>query len=166
MTQNVTLDTLAIDQLDCMAPNEVEALVVDVYDADTITIVFSFMSTGFFKERIRLAGIDAWEMKPSLKTVNGEIRTEQDRANEKEKAIVATNWLRDQILRKHVWVVVTRDPKTKKKRDNFGRLLAEVFPLGARASRAGVVSYNQQLIANGHAYPYDGRKKRDFGAHE
>lgn len=163
---NMTLDTLPLDTLDCMAPREVEALVVDVYDADTITIVFSFQSAGFFKERIRLAGIDAWEMKPSLKTVAGELRSEADRANEREKAILAATWLRDQILRRHVWVVVTGDPKTRKKRDNFGRLLAEVYPLEARSSQAAVSSYNQRLVAEGHAYPYDGKKKRDFGAEQ
>lgn len=154
------LDTVNPAVLEGMVPGAVEARVVEVHDADTITIVFVYAFVHLFKEKVRLNGINAWEVHPKKKRANGELRTEEDRNRERAKGEAARDWLRDQILNKHVWVVPVADPKTKLKREKFGRLLAEVYPLVGRGP--GAPSYNHQLLALGHAHPYDGRRKREF----
>ena len=56
----------------------------------------------------------------------------------------------------------------------FGRVLGEIFvspdavggviPEGVDRSKDGLVSVNDILIAEGHAYDYHGEKKKDFEA--
>lgn len=151
-----TLDTVPLDECGPLCFPEaaiVECRVVDVYDGDTITVVFSFMGAGFFKERVRLVGIDTPEMKPT-----GAGRTEEDKAAEKRAAIAARDWLREQILEKRVWLVMWG-------REKYGRWLAEVYPHNSRdGARFIVNSYSKQLIQLGHAKAYDGKTKSAFVA--
>jgi endonuclease YncB( thermonuclease family) len=154
-----TLDTVPVDECGALCFPEasiVECRVVDVYDGDTITVIFSFMGAGFFKEKVRLVGIDTPEMKPT-----GAGRSEEDKAAEKRAAMAARDWLRGEILNKRVWLVMWG-------REKYGRWLAEVYPHNGRDDRDStrfiVNSYSKQLIQLGHAKPYDGKAKSAFVA--
>ena len=111
---------------------------VDVYDGDTITVIFPFAG-GYFKHKLRLAGIDT----PEIRTKN---------AKEKVAGIKARNWLRSQILHKIIHVVFTKE-------DKYGRLMGWIY----RDIRHQSKSINQELIDMKMAYAYNGKKKQEFG---
>ena len=116
---------------------EYNGTLVKVLDGDTIDC---FIDLGFdlkIKKRIRYMGIDTWES-----------RTRD--LDEKKKGLAA------------------------KARNKFGRVLGEVFVspdvVGHEVSENvdksadGLVSINDILINEGHAYEYDGGKKKKFVA--
>ena len=151
-----TLDTVPVDECGPLCfPDAtiVECRVVDVYDGDTITVLFAFMGAGFFKEKVRLRGIDTPEMRPT-----GAGRSEEDKAAEKRAATAARDWLRGQILGKRVWLLMGG-------REKYGRWLADVYPHDSRdGARFIMNSYSKQLIQLGHAKPYNGKTKGAFVA--
>lgn len=110
--------------------------VISVYDADTVTLVVPFMGRPW-KKKCRLTGIDSAE----LRTKN---------TTEKELAIKGRDWLIGQILNEKVWVLCGDW-------DKYGRLLGTIYK-----KRGDKVSINQQIINNGYAYVYDGKKKKQF----
>lgn len=110
--------------------------VIDVYDADTITIVFPFEKKPY-KVKCRLSGIDS-----------PEIRTTNDK--EKQAAIIARDWLRNKILNKKLWFECSDF-------DKYGRVLIKIY-----MKQSDVLSINQELINMNFAYNYDGNKKRKF----
>lgn len=116
------------------------ALVLGVYDADTITISFVWEGR-VWKDKCRLTGIDS----PEIRSKN---------AKEKEAAVTARDWLRAQILGKKVWVRCGGW-------DKYGRLLGTVYP-GDRGEDALNPSLNDDLVSSGFAQPYDGGKKAAF----
>ena len=79
---------------------------IDVYDGDTITVVF-YLFNEYYKFKIRLADIDT-----------PEIRTKD--LIEKEKGILARDFLRSKILNKICKIKC-------KKNDKYGRILANVY---------------------------------------
>ena len=104
---------------------EYKAIVVSVYDADTITVNIDL---GFgiwtFKQKIRLFGIDAPEM----------------RGPERADGIVSRDWLREKILDREIVL------KTKKdKAGKFGRWIGDVYLPSEE------VSLNDQMVSNGLA---------------
>jgi endonuclease YncB( thermonuclease family) len=64
--------------------------IVDVYDADTVTIILPF-NNGFYRVKCRLMGIDSAEK-----------RTKN--LDEKKVALEATEWLSTMIKDKIIWV--------------------------------------------------------------
>lgn len=99
------------------------ANVVSIYDADTITVdVDMGLSTWQRGIKVRLLGIDAPEL----------------RGDEREKALKARDWLRDQILDKDIVINTVKDKSGK-----YGRLLATVW-LGNRC-------INDELVDLGFA---------------
>jgi micrococcal nuclease len=108
--------------------------VVDCYDADTCDIAFNLhadlgfgiSSTTVFADKVRLHGIDAWEL----------------RGEEKPKGVVARDWLLSQVrgrtLRVDVVQRAGRDARGK-----YGRWLAVLW--------LGTVNLNQKLVELGHA---------------
>ena len=110
---------------------------VKVYDGDTVTV--EVLRHGkWVLQSIRLAGIDT----PELRT--------KDPA-EKVLAEAARTALSTQILDEHVWLYCTG-------REKYGRVLGELYPATwFRGKRS--MSYNQWLLAKGHAVPYDGGTK-------
>lgn len=140
------LDTVDVSQVEFLAPpgNLIQAKVIDVYDGDTITILFQLGSM-FFKEKLRLSGIDA----PELRTRNDA---------EKAAAIRSRDWLREQVLNKHV-IVYFRGAKKEK----YGRLIGEVYEIKEDPeANAQAVSYNDKMVELGLAVRYDGGSKKPF----
>ena len=109
--------------------------VVKVYDGDTITIasVLDGMNNSpLWRFSVRLNGIDTPELKGG--------KNEQ----EKQCAILARDWLSEQILNQKV---ILKNVQTEK----YGRLLAEVWFKGK--------NMNQAMIDNRFAVAYDGGTK-------
>lgn len=109
------------------------AKVIDVYDGDTVTLVFRFASK-IWKDKCRLTGIDT-----------AEIRTRD--ADEKVRGLEARDWLRAKLLNKKVWVECG-------KWDKYGRLLGTIYLTSDFQQ-----SVNQELINHGFAVPYFGGTK-------
>lgn len=99
------------------------AHVLKIYDGDTITVRVDLGFHTFRIERLRLARINAWEV----------------RGEERPAGLVARDWLRSQILERDVIVSTTKD-KTGK----WGRYIAEVFTLDGE-------NLNDLIVSNGHA---------------
>jgi micrococcal nuclease len=112
--------------------------VVSVYDGDTVTIVFDTFGLGFFQHNIRLAGIDAPEIRGKS-------------AEEKKAAIDAREYLRTLIDGKEVSFKVTST-------DKYGRLLATIEYQGADVS--------DLMLAYGHAKPYSGGTREPYSPSE
>lgn len=97
---------------------------VKVYDGDTITVVFKpKLDTTYWKFRIRMLGIDTYEL-----------RTRD--VDEKAKAYAARDFLRELTLDKLVSVKCGDF-------DDFGRILGVVY--------IGDININDLMIESGHA---------------
>lgn len=94
------------------------ATVLKVYDGDTITCDID-LGFGIHKiERIRLAEINAPEV----------------RGKHKEAGLVSRDYLRDRILHKAIVLVTAKDKQGK-----YGRYLGHVYLDGANINRAMVI---------------------------
>ena len=133
---------------------EYEAELIKVLDGDTIDC---YIDLGFnlkVKKRIRYMGIDTWES-----------RTRD--LDEKKKGLAAKARNKE-LLEAGVFKIVSHGT------GKFGRVLGEVFvspdAVGHEVSENvdkssdGLVSINDILINEGHAYEYDGGKKKKFVA--
>jgi len=83
-----------------------KALVLDVYDGDTITVEIDLGFNIRFTEKVRLFGINAPEMKGA----------------DKPKGIKSRDALRKMILKKEVIIKTEKDEKEK-----YGRYLGTIF---------------------------------------
>ena len=115
--------------------------VVDVYDGDTVTIIL-FNKLGYEKHKLRMYGYDSPEMKPRLDFPN--------REEEKQKAILAKNYLSELILNK----IVEFESMGY---DKYGRLLGKLYKLNTFTNK---IELNQLMINQGHGYPYFGGTKK------
>lgn len=111
-----------------------KAEVLDVYDADTMTLRVDLGMNVFVKEKVRLFGIDT----PELRTKD---------LDEKRAGYEARDYVRNIILGK----VITIKTHKNDKKGKFGRYLVEVM--------IGSDNLNQLLIDNKHAIAYFGDKK-------
>ena len=131
---------------------EYEAELIKVLDGDTIDC---YIDLGFdlkIKKRIRYMGIDTWESRTRDK-------------NEKVKGLAAKARNKE-LLEAGVFKIVSYGT------GKFGRVLGEIFvspdAVGHEISENvdktsdGLVSINDILINEGHAYEYDGGKKKKF----
>jgi len=131
---------------------EYNGTLVKVLDGDTIDC---YIDLGFdlkIKKRIRYMGIDTWES-----------RTRD--LEEKAKGLLAKARNKE-LLEAGVFKIVSYGT------GKFGRVLGEVFvspdAVGHEISedvdrsKDGLVSINDILISEGHAYEYDGGKKKKF----
>ena len=114
--------------------------VVDIYDADTVTIAIPF-SNNIYQVKCRLLGIDSAEKR----TKNLE---------EKKVAFEATEWLSKLIKDKVIWVDCGNWGKYG------GRMLGNLYMTKDDLDKG--VSLNTKIIEMGYAYKYDGKKKRKF----
>lgn len=105
--------------------------IVDVYDGDTVTVV-CIVNNCSVRWRCRLQGFDA----PEMRSKDNE---------EKQRAILARDFLKS-ILPKKVFY------GTCNGLDKYGRLLLNI--------KVNNVDISQIMIEKGHAYAYDGGKKR------
>ena len=120
---------------------EYNGTLVKVLDGDTIDC---FIDLGFdlkIKKRIRYMGIDTWES-----------RTRD--LDEKKKGLAAKARNKE-LLEAGTFKIVSHGT------GKFGRVLGEVFIEILEPARR-LESVNQILIDEGHAYEYDGGKKKKF----
>lgn len=131
---------------------EYNGTLIKVLDGDTIDC---FIDLGFdlkIKKRIRYMGIDTWES-----------RTRD--LDEKKKGLAAKARNKE-LLEAGIFKIVSYGT------GKFGRVLGEIFvspeavghEIAENVDRSedGLVSINDILINEGHAYDYHGGKKKDF----
>ena len=131
---------------------EYQCELIRVLDGDTIDC---YIDLGFnlkVKKRVRYMGIDTWES-----------RTRDKEEKVKGLAAKARN---KELLEAGVFKIVSYGT------GKFGRVLGEIFvspdAVGHEVSENvdktsdGLVSINDILINEGHAYEYDGGKKKKF----
>ena len=118
---------------------------VDVYDGDTIQVVFQ-MQSELFRWTCRLVGIDTPEIRTRNKT-------------EKEFGYKVRKHLREKILNKMVVIECGEF-------DKYGRLLGKIFlhhDVNSQSGGGESISINDWLIQNNYAFSYDGGKKQNWG---
>lgn len=115
------------------------AKVVDVYDGDTCDVLVVIRGE-VERHRVRMMGYDSPEMKPAL--------SDPQRDMKKLTAKAAKSRLIELVLNKIVYFVCHGD-------DKYGRKLLTMFFDAARQK-----SINQQMIDEGHGYPYSGGTKQ------
>ena len=108
-----------------------QAEVISVYDADTITVLVDLGFHVSFEMRLRLYGIDAWEL----------------RGSEREQGLVARDWLRERILGETIMFRSVRDGS--RITGKFGRYLAVLYDREEDAP--GFTNINNLLVTEGHA---------------
>ena len=113
---------------------------VRVVDGDTADAMIDLGFNVWVKERIRFYGVDTWESR----TRNLE---------EKKKGLLAKDFTKHLLQDSDDGKFALRSHGVGK----YGRVLGELFVKGHKKS------VNDLLIENGHAYEYEGGKKKNFG---
>lgn len=109
------------------------AKVVDVYDGDTITVVFYYQDIAI-KKSLRLSNIDCPEIKP---------HNVEDKELYKKAAIISRDYLRNLVLNKIIYIILEKE-------DKYGRLLGEVY--------LDDVNINKKILEEGYGKYYKGTK--------
>ena len=112
-----------------------------VVDGDTCDAMIDLGFNAWVKERIRFKGVDTWES-----------RTRD--LDEKKKGLAAKAFTKDLLENSDDGKFSIISYGTGK----YGRVLADLFVKGHEKS------VNQLLLENGHAYEYEGGKKKVFGS--
>ena len=115
-----------------------------VVDGDTVDALIDVGFDIWFKKRIRFKGVDTWESR----TRNLE---------EKKKGLAAkarTKELLEKVSSKSGYFRIKSYGLGK-----YGRVLADVFIIDKDGKQWNI---NETLITEGHAYVYDGGKKKVF----
>ena len=115
-----------------------------VVDGDTIDALIDVGFDIWLKKRIRFQGIDAWESR----TRNLE---EKAKGLEAKARLIE---LLDKVSNKPGYFRIRSHGLGK-----YGRLLGEIFIMDKDDNQ---ISINEKLIEEGHAYVYDGGKKKVF----
>ena len=115
------------------------AKLVRVVDGDTCDAMIDLGFEVWVKKRIRFAGVDTWESRTRNK-------------EEKKKGLEAKAYTKEMLESSDKGNFTLNSYGTGK----YGRVLGEIFIKGED------VSLNQLLKENGHAYEYDGGKKKKF----
>ena len=112
-----------------------------VVDGDTCDALIDLGFNTWAKRRIRFMGVDCWES-----------RTRD--LEEKKKGLAAKAYVKDLLENSDEGKFSIISHGVGK----YGRVLGELFVKGHETS------VNQLLIENGHAYEYEGGKKKVFGS--
>ena len=110
-----------------------------VVDGDTCDALIDLGFDTWVKKRIRFKGVDTWEC-----------RTRD--LDEKKKGLAAKAFTKDLLENSDEGKFVLKSYGVGK----YGRVLADLFVKGNDKS------INQLLLENGHAYEYEGGKKKVF----
>lgn len=105
-----------------------KAEVLKVYDGDTITVMIDLGMSCFVKEKIRLFGIDAPEL----------------RGEEKQRGIEARDHLANLLESGDVFILTKKDNKGK-----YGRYLADVYVHDSIFN--DLINVNRTMVDTGHA---------------
>ena len=111
-----------------------------VVDGDTCDALIDLGFDTWVKKRIRFKGVDTWECRTRDK-------------EEKVKGLAAKAYTKDLLENSDEGKFSIISYGTGK----YGRVLGELFVKGHEKS------VNQLLLENGHAYEYEGGKKKVFG---
>jgi len=114
------------------------AKLVRVVDGDTADVMIDLGFDTWVKARLRFKGVDTWEKRTRDK-------------EEKIRGLAATAFTTEYLEKNEGKFTIQSYGKGK-----YGRVLAEIFIEGQKKS------LNQLLIEHGHAYVYDGGKKKLF----
>ena len=115
-----------------------------VVDGDTVDALIDVGFDIWFKKRIRFKGVDTWESRTR--------NLEEKALGLKAKA--RTKELLEKVSSKSGYFRIKSYGLGK-----YGRVLAEVFIMDKDGKQWNV---NKTLISEGHAYVYDGGKKKVF----
>ena len=115
-----------------------------VVDGDTVDALIDVGFDIWFKKRIRFKGLDTWESRTR--------NLEEKALGLKAKA--RTKELLEKVSSKSGYFRIKSYGLGK-----YGRVLAEVFIMDKDGKQWNV---NETLISEGHAYVYDGGKKKVF----
>ena len=111
-----------------------KAKVIKAYDADTVTLVIDLGLDTFREESVRLARIDAPEV----------------RGEEREAGLISRDALREKIVSKEVLIRTYRD-KTGK----YGRFIVEIFLpytiITETSGESGLINISDWLVENKYA---------------
>lgn len=122
--------------------------VISVYDGDTLSVAMPLepkrADSPVYSFKVRLAGIDTPEMKPSL--------TEPNRELVISLAKRAKRFLEEETLGKIMYIEISGE-------DKYGRLLGTLF---RDTQSYEEKSINQEMIKGNYALPYDGTEKKSF----
>ena len=112
-----------------------------VVDGDTCDAMIDLGFDTWVKKRIRFMGVDTWESRTRNK-------------EEKVKGLAAKAFTKDLLENSDEgkFSIISHG------RGKYGRVLGEIFVKGHEKS------VNELLKENGHAYEYDGGKKKVFGS--
>lgn len=105
----------------------------------------------YVKTDIRINGIDTPEKRVSTKNPDGSPRSESSRQREREAAAASRQALVDLLVFNDYKITLTHPIHGK----YAGRTVADV--------KVGVIDVAEYLIANGHAKPYEGGTKPEWG---
>ena len=119
---------------------EYSAKLVRVVDGDTCDALIDLGFVTWVKKRIRFKGVDTWECRTRDK-------------EEKVKGLAAKAYTRDLLENSDEGKFALKSYGVGK----YGRVLGELFVKGKTKS------VNDLLLENGHAYEYEGGKKKVFG---
>ena len=111
-----------------------------VVDGDTCDALIDLGFDTWVKKRIRFYGVDTWESRTRNK-------------EEKVKGLAAKAYTKDLLENSDEGKFLLKSHGVGK----YGRVLGELFVKGHETS------VNELLKENGHAYEYDGGKKKVFG---
>ena len=111
-----------------------------VVDGDTCDALIDLGFDTWIKKRIRFKGVDTWEC-----------RTRD--LDEKKKGLAAKEFTKNLLENSDGGKFALRSHGVGK----YGRVLGELFVKGETKS------VNDLLLENGHAYEYEGGKKKVFG---
>ena len=117
-----------------------------VVDGDTIDALIDVGFDIWVKKRIRYKGIDTWESR----TRNLEEKAKGLEAKARNKELLIEVSEKSGYFRLKSYGV-----------GKYGRVLGELFIMDANGVEMNI---NDTLIAEGHAYVYDGGKKKVFSA--
>ena len=121
-----------------------KAKLVRVVDGDTVDALIDVGFDIWFKKRIRFKGIDTWESR----TRNLEEKKKGLAAKARNKELI------EKVSSKSGYFRIKSHGVGK-----YGRVLAEIFVMDDEGKQWNV---NKTLISEGHAYVYDGGKKKVF----
>ena len=112
-----------------------------VVDGDTIDVIIDLGFDILFSSRVRLAGIDT----PESRTTD---------AYEKKLGLEVKEWLKHRLEGAKDILIKTELPDSTEK---YGRIIGHLFINGE------TISINNQMVAEGYAWEYDGgTKKKNF----
>jgi endonuclease YncB( thermonuclease family) len=153
---------------------ETKAKVTDVYDGDTVTIVF-YHNDHPIKAQFRLYGCDSPEIKPLLNSENRDLIIECGK--------IVRDKLSSLIKNKIVWIKFLKEEK-------YGRLMGHIYDIssqdikkdmsGGGHTNRGIdedtndsqdIVYKPEglakwMIMQGYCKPYDGGRKQEFNKKE